>query len=272
LVKFEKESFKQIITYVNDHANSDKPFFIYWASYANQLAGEYEKTKYVNSQNPQSSFMAMHDVQVGQLLDTLKESKIAENTLVVWMSDNGPAYYWYPNAGFSYLQGGKGDVLEGGVRVPAMAWWPGFIEPDQDPLDMIQITDLFTTAARVGGAMKHIPSDRVTDGIDQLALLALGESHGRRHYIMHYSGNGVLAAARLNDYKLGGLGKEVFGVKFYHIPLDPREERPQIGYAWMQVPFMTLMGGHLALIKKFPHRDLGFTPTIPLINFFGTTE
>jgi len=274
LVKHEKESFKQIITYVKDHANSDNPFFIYWASYANQLAGveEYEKTKYVNSQNPQSSFMAMHDVQVGQLLDTLKESKIAENTLVVWISDNGPAYYWYPNAGFSYLRGGKGDVLEGGVRVPAMAWWPGMIEPEQDPLDMIQITDLFTTAARLGGAMKHIPSDRVTDGIDQSALFTLGEDHGRRHYIMHYSGNGDLAAVRLRDHKLGGLNEEVFGIKLYHIPLDPREERHQIGYAWMLVPFKTLIGGHMALNKKFPHRDLGFTPTIPLMEFFGMTE
>ena len=212
--------------------------------------------------------MAMHDVHVGKLMETLKEAGIAENTFVVWVSDNGPAYYWYPNAGFSYLRGGKGDVLEGGVRVPAMAWWPGMIKPMQDPLDMIQLTDLFTTAARLGGAMKHIPTDRVTDGIEQSSLLFLGEGHGRRHYIMHYSGNGDLAAARLHNYKLGGLDQEVFGAKFYHIPLDPREERPQIGYAWMLVPFKTLIGGHMSAVKKFPHRDLGFTPTVPLAEFF----
>ena len=85
---------------------------------------------------------------------------------------------------------------------------------------------------------------------------------------MHYSGNGDLAAVRLHDHKLGGIGEEVFGAKFYHIPLDPREERPQIGYAWMLVPFKTVIGGHMSLIKKFPHRDLGFTPTIPLAEFF----
>jgi arylsulfatase len=78
---------------------------------------------------------------------------------------------------------------------------------------MIQITDLFTTAARLGGAMKYIPSDRVTDGIDQSALFSLGEDHGRRHYIMHYSGNGDLGAVRLRDYKLGGLNEEVFGIR-----------------------------------------------------------
>ncbi len=271
LVKFEKESFRQLIEYVKDPARDEKPFFIYWPTYANQLAGveEYEDAKYVDAQNPQASFMAMHDMQMGELLQTLEDEGIAENTLVVWISDNGPAYYWYPNAGFSYLRGGKGDVLEGGVRVPAMAWWPGMIEPGQEPLDMIHITDLFTTAARLGGALDNIPSDRVTDGIDQTALLLNGEGHGRRHYIMHYTGNGDLGAARLGKFKLSGLNEEVFGAKFYHIPLDPREERSQIGYAWMQVPFKTLIGGHMALIKKFPHRDLGFTPTIPLIEFFN---
>ena len=86
---------------------------------------------------------------------------------------------------------------------------------------------------------------------------------------MHYTGNGELGAARLHDHKLSGVNGEVFDAKFYHIPLDPREERPQIGYAWMQVPFKTLIGGHMALIQKFPHRDLGPTPTIPMIEFFN---
>ena len=137
---------------------------------------------------------------------------------------------------------------------------------------MIQMTDLFTTAARLGGALDKIPSDRVTDGVEQSSLFLLGEDHGRRHYIIHYTGDGELDAVRLHDYKLVGLAGEVFGAKFYHIPLDPREERPHTGFAWMLVPFKTLIGGHLAMNKKFPHRDLGFTPTFPLADFFGTSE
>jgi len=103
LVKFEKESFRQLIQYVQAPERDEKPFFIYWPTYANQLAGveEYEDTKYVDATNPQASFMAMHDEQMGKLLQTLEDEGIAENTLVVWISDNGPAYYWYPNAGFS---------------------------------------------------------------------------------------------------------------------------------------------------------------------------
>ena len=77
--------------------------------------------------------MAAHNAHMKQLLDTLKAEGIAENTLVVWISDNGPMYAFYPNSGYSWLKGGKGDVTEGGVRVPAMAWWPGMIAPNQGP-------------------------------------------------------------------------------------------------------------------------------------------
>ena len=66
--------------------------------------------------------MAAHNAHMKQLFDTLNSEGIAENTLVVWISDNGPMYAFYPNSGYSWLQGGKGTVLEGGVRVPAMAW------------------------------------------------------------------------------------------------------------------------------------------------------
>ncbi len=103
--------------------------------------------------NAMASFNAMHNNHMSQLLDTLNDEGLAENTLVVWWSDNGPMDVFYPTGGSTWLKGGKGSVTEGGVRVPAMAWWPGMIAPNQDPLDVIHLTDLFTTAARLGGAM-----------------------------------------------------------------------------------------------------------------------
>ena len=74
------------------------------------------------------------------------------------------------------------------------------IEPNQDPVDFIHLTDLYTTAARLGGAMDNIPSDRVVDGIDQTSLLLLGDGHSRRNYMFHYSG-GNLGAVRYKDIK-----------------------------------------------------------------------
>ena len=121
-----------------------------------------------------------------------------ENTLVVWTSDNGPMYGHSPNQGYSHLRGGKAEVYEGGIRVPAIAYWPGMIAASQDPIDMLHVTDLYTTAARVAGATKLIKNDRVTDGIDQTALLLNGEDHGRRFSMIHYSG-AEIGAVRVTD-------------------------------------------------------------------------
>jgi arylsulfatase len=256
---FENESNRQICGYIKEKAKSDKPFFIYWASYALQITGskEHQNDPDVDKVNAQASMMVLHNKHVQNVLDTLEQQGIAKNTLVVWISDNGPMYGFYPTSGYSLLRGAKGDVLEGGVRVPAMAVWPGMIEPDQDPQDVLHVTDLFTTAARIAGAMSKVPSDRVTDGIDQTALLLFGEGHGRRNYIMHYSG-GTLGAIRHEDFKVhikpghGGLP----GMDFYNIRRDPGEKYGKLYPGLFAVaPIQKFIGSHTALIKKFPHRD-----------------
>ena len=261
---FEAESIKQITAYIKDNAKSKKPFFIYWATYAQQLQGSkvHHNGKHVDKTNAQASEMAAHNAHMKQMLDTLKSEGIAENTLVVWISDNGPMYAFYPNSGYSWLKGGKGEVTEGGVRVPAMAWWPGMIEPNQAPVDILHITDLFTTAARLGGALKNIPDDRITDGIDQTALLLLGEDHGRRKTIFHYSG-GVLGAIRYEDFKVhikeghGGLP----GMDFYNVMRDPGEKYGQLYPGLFAVtPIQMLLRGHMQMIQKFPHRTSEVTP------------
>ena len=130
---FEDESNEQMVAYIKDKAKSDNPFYIYWASYALQITGsvEHQNDPEVDRNNAQASMMVLHNKHVQNVMDTLKSEGIAENTLVVWISDNGPMYAFYPTAGYTLLRGGKGDILEGGVRGPAMAWWPGMIEPDR---------------------------------------------------------------------------------------------------------------------------------------------
>ena len=77
--------------------------------------------------------MVEHDYNVGRVIKTLKDLGIEENTLVIWSSDNGPMYTVHPHGGYSLLPGGKGETREGGIHVPALAWWPGMIEPRQGP-------------------------------------------------------------------------------------------------------------------------------------------
>jgi arylsulfatase len=92
-------------------------------------------------------------------MDKLSELGIAENTLIVCMAVNGPMIHNPPSLmGLvdTIFRGGKGDFLEGGVRVPGFAWWPGTIAPNQLVNDVIREVDLFTAFARIGGAMGHI--------------------------------------------------------------------------------------------------------------------
>jgi arylsulfatase len=262
---FENESIDQITAWIRERAKSDRPFFIYWATYALQICGseEFKDAPHVDRANAQASEMAMHNAHLQRLLDTLEDTGIAENTLVVWFSDNGPMYAFYPTSGYSWLRGGKGSVLEGGIRVPAVAWWPGMIEPNQDPTDFIHLTDLPTTAARLGGALNRIPDDRVTDGVDQTALLLMGEGHSRRNYMFHYSG-GDLAAVRYDDFKIH-ISKESKGglpsMDFYNVMRDPGEKYGAF-YAGLYAvtPIQNHLRNHMLMIRRFPHRTSATMP------------
>ena len=172
-------------------------------------------------------------------------------------------YAFWPTSGYTWLKGAKGDVTEGGVRVPAMAWWPGMIEPNQDPIDIVHLTDLFTTAARLAGALDKIPSDRVTDGVDQTALLLLGEGHSRRNYMFHYSGPKLGAIRWFNTKAVitgpghGGLP----GIEVTNVRRDPGEKYTKMyPYLWTVAPFQALVKSHMLLIEKFPHRVSEATP------------
>ena len=102
--------------------------------------------------------MQVLDAFIGELMKELKTLGIAENTLVVAMADNGPMVH-NPPPGWGMLslmyRGGKGDFLEGGVRVPAFASWPGMIGKGQSVGDIVHVTDLYTTFARLAGATKY---------------------------------------------------------------------------------------------------------------------
>ncbi len=255
----EDKSTEGIVKYIKEHANSDKPFFIYWATLTQQLASSPKQFRHkegIDSRNNQAAQLAQHNRNLETILNTLHEEKIHENTLVVWISDNGPMYAFWPNSGYSWLKGGKGQVYEGGVRVPGIAWWPGMIEPGQDPLDLIQMTDLFTTAARLGGVTDKIPDDRVIDGIDQTALLLEGEGHSHRNYMFIYNGND-LGAMRINEMKIliKGIGGSIPELEVYNISRDPCERYGELyPYLWMVQPAQNFYNSHMAMIKKFPNR------------------
>jgi len=132
-------------------------------------------------------------------------------------------------------RGGKGYTTEGGVRVDAFTRWPGMIEDYSIVNDIVHVSDLFTSIARLAGATDKIPMDRIIDGVDQSGLMLLGETHGRRDYVFNHSGNSLKAVVK-EQYKLKvpGAGENAIIANFYDLFRDTREEWPvstEIG-AW----------------------------------------
>jgi arylsulfatase len=199
---------------------------------------------------------------IAALRKTLDELGISENTLIIAMADNGPMTHNPPagaGLGEGMFRGGKGDFTEGGVRVPAAALWPGVIEPGQVVGDMIHEVDLFTTFARLAGATKYIPTDRIIDGIDQTELLMKGDTHGRRDYNFIYQGP-ALAATTKDQYKMHWISKDQSQANsgitaVYDLYNDHREVNPVVvGGFHMKEPFKRMRARHELWKEKYPDR------------------
>lgn len=253
----EMEVTEHTIDYIKEHADDEKPFFLWVCAkgiFFNKPHPDFQG-KSLQGNNSGDQLME-HDYRMGQILEAIRDAGIAENTLVVWTSDNGPMKTFVGEDGYSHLRGEKGDVLEGGIRVPSIAWWPGVIEPRKEH-QMVHITDMYTTIARIANVDNKIPNDRVIDGVDQTALLFdLGDS--RRNYMFHYSG-ATLGAVRFDYFKrhLGAGHGSLPGKEFYNLYRDPREEHGTMGeYLWLWKPFDHLIEKHNKMIEKFPNRQV----------------
>ncbi len=257
--KMDGESEKRTLEFIRKNAKAGKPFFVeYWPNFMNFFKPDMPK-KTISGGKVAEGYYRL-DAFVGKLMEELKQLGIAENTLFIAMADNGPMVHT-PPPGWGMLpmlyRGGKGDFFEGGVRVPAFAWWPGIIKQGQVVGDIIHVTDLYTTFARLGGATKYIPTDRVVDGVDQTALFLNGDTHSRRDYVFIYTGP-VLGATVKGRYKRHWIGAGEAAASgaaaaFYDLYQDPREETPQF------VPLIHTMGQfnrmlfrHELFKKKYP--------------------
>lgn len=133
------------------------------------------------------------DWSVGQILDTLKEHGVDENTLVIFTSDNGPAV-----GKATPLKGRKGSQFEGGVREPTVIRWPGNIPTGQSNDELMSAMDLLPTFAKLAGA--EVPTDRVIDGKDIWPVLTQGASTPHEAFFYHRTNN--LHAVRSGNWKL----------------------------------------------------------------------
>ncbi len=177
--------------------NRNKPFFVYLPhsmvhgplAAGKQWQGKTGLGLYADS-------VAEIDWSVGEILRTVERLKIAENTLVIFLSDNGGT----PRAVNAPLRGNKGSTWEGGLRVPAIAWWPGKIGKGRVSDEIVSNMDVLPTLAKLAGL--GLPPNRVIDGQDLTPMLR-GEAGAKSAYnAFYYYHANQLRGVRQGDWKL----------------------------------------------------------------------
>lgn len=190
----DRELTEKAIDYMDRSVHSKKPFFLYVPFTQTHIpviphpdfAGKTGNGSYAD-------MLAEMDFNVGNILDKIDDLKIAENTIVIWMSENGPeeAPSYFGTAG--YWRGHYFTTLEGSLRTSFIIRWPKRIKPGEVTNEMVHITDLLPTFSEVAGY--DVPNDRIIDGVDQMPLITGEVSKSAREGFPAYNG------ANMQSYK-----------------------------------------------------------------------
>lgn len=220
---------EQATQFIRNH--KDGPFFLYFAhNFPHVPLFASDEFKGRSRRGLYGDVVEELDWSVGQVLDTLGELKIDQNTFVFFTSDNGPWLIKNQNGGSAgLLRGGKGSTWEGGMREPAIAWWPGTIPAGRTTAELASSLDLLATIAGLAGA--ELPTDRTLDSLDIRDVL-LGKGASPRQSMLYYRGR-QLMAARLGPWKAHFKTQAGYGQKepevhdpplLFHLEHDPAEQ------------------------------------------------
>jgi arylsulfatase A-like enzyme len=219
--KYDMETFDEVLVDASkgfmDKAKRDgKPFFI-WHNTTRMHVFTYIPPKYQRTMTNTSNYgleeagMAQLDDSVGALLKHLEDIGEAENTIVIFTTDNGAEVFTWPDGGMTPFKATKGTVYEGGFRVPAIIRWPGKIKPGSVENGIVSGLDWLPTLTAAAGnpniseqLLKGVTlGDRTyknhLDGYNQLDLL-LGRGPSPRHEVFYFGGP-KLGAIRIDDFK-----------------------------------------------------------------------
>lgn len=181
----------------------DQPLFLYVpfnAPHSPLQAPDEYLAQYAEIADPKrkvvAAMVACMDHAVGLIVDSLERRGQLGNTLIFFCSDNGGLENYGANNGM--LRGGKGRLYEGGVRVPAIMYWPGVLKPGQRVDAMMHITDILPTALSV--ADMKLPQDLVIDGLDQWPTIRDQAAPVRSEILLNASP--FQAALRIGPWKL----------------------------------------------------------------------
>lgn len=197
---------ERAVSFIED--NKDKPFFLYFAfSYPHTPVFASKKFWGNSRRGHYGDVVEEMDWSVGEIVNKLEDLGLEDNTLVVFTSDNGPWLIMRQYGGTAgMLRDGKGTTWEGGMREPAIFWWPGKIEPSVE-MGVGSTLDLLPTIASIAGV--ELPVDRLYDGVDLTSTLTEG-AESPRDVIFFYRLQDVYAV-RKGSYKAHFITESSYG-------------------------------------------------------------
>jgi len=270
------------LDFIGRAAKADEPFFV-WMAPARAHVWTYLKPEYEaqlgDGKGLQDIIMKELDDNIGKVLAELEALGLAENTIVVFTSDNGPETMTWPDGGTTPFHGEKGTTWEGGFRVPAIVRWPGEIPAGKVSNGIFDGMDWLPTLVAAAGGPEDVREELLSgyegykvhlDGYNQLDFLK-GEKESQRPEIFYYSGPN-LQAVRHGDWKAhfvvqndgwGGPSERLNAPLLFNLRRDPYEKAADESgmytkwmgkKMWAFGPAKVAIQRHLATLKEFPPR------------------
>jgi arylsulfatase len=285
----DEEFLTASLDFIDRQARANKPFFCWFNSTRMHIYTHLKpESKGKTGLGVVADGMTEFDGMVGQLLKKLDDLGIANNTIVVWTTDNGAEVFSWPDGGTTPFKGEKNTNWEGGYRVPCIMRWPGVIKPGTEINHITSHEDFVPTLVAAAGepkvAEKLLAGYQAggknfkvhLDGYDQRDVLA-GTGPGKRQEYFYWTDDGNLAGLRYDRWKLVFMEQRAEGLNVWQDPLvtlrfpklfdlraDPFERaqldagdyaRWRVEHAFALVPAQAYVAKHLATYKDFPPRQ-----------------
>ena len=286
----DDETSEAAIDFIKRSVKDGKPFFVWWNGTRMHFRTHVkDELRGISGQDEYADGMVEHDMHVGKLLDILDELGIADNTIVMYGTDNGPHKNTWPDAAVNPFRGEKNTNWEGGWRVPAMVRWPGQIQAGMVSNEIVSGMDWLPTFLAAAGQddvkEKLLNGYKIgnktykvhLDGYNILPYLTGKVDKSPRNEIFYFSDDGDLTALRYNDWKLIFMEQRAAGtLKTWaepftplRIPLmlnlrrDPYEQATitsntyydwLLDHAFLLVPAQDIVGQFLMTFKDYPPR------------------
>jgi arylsulfatase A-like enzyme len=274
-----------------ENAHKDgKPFFVWFNTTAMHFrTHRADKNKGKSGQGIYNDVMVHHDELIGMMLNKLDELGIADNTIVMYSTDNGPHYNSWPDAGITPFRAEKNTNWEGGWRVPAFVRWPGKIKPGSVRNGIVSHQDWLPTLLAAAGEpdvseklLKGHKAGSKTfkchiDGFNMLPYFCGEVDESPRKTFFYISDDGDILAIRHNDWKVVLLEQRAKTMqcwaepfvhlrlpKMFHLRRDPFERADEnsntywdwlITHAYLIAGMQGLVSEQIESFKQFPPRQ-----------------